>query len=106
MKKAWEMARELFLQAAPIIRSAKKDPSSDYWNYRYYRTFADYLSAVTFPKRVPVCPETAKFRDQIRDRNPYPTGAYMVVADDTEREWGPQNWEQKSAEYIGMGYIR
>ena len=37
--------------------------------------------------------------------NKYPAEAYMVVADDTEREWGPQDWEEKSAEYIGMGYI-
>ena len=137
MKKAWEMARELFLQAAPVIRSeeeqtwednldvsvfydqilsldwgsnvpgsgapekimvaavqalenrgyrvsqrgyrylsdglkafeqkdyvllheysallrrelaeAEMDPDSDYWNYRYYRTFAEYLEEVTFP---------------------------------------------------------
>ena len=29
----------------------------------------------------------------------------MIVADDTEREWGPQDWDEKSVEYIGMGYI-
>ncbi|MBR2765876.1 MAG: haloacid dehalogenase-like hydrolase [Blautia sp.] len=37
--------------------------------------------------------------------NQYPAEAYMVVGDDTEREWGPQNWDEKSAEYIEMGYI-
>ncbi len=37
--------------------------------------------------------------------NKYPSEAYMVVADDTEREWGPQNWEEKSKEYTEMGYI-
>ncbi len=41
----------------------------------------------------------------IDSRNPYPAQAYMIVADDTEREWGPQNWEEKSAEYIEMGYV-
>ena len=37
--------------------------------------------------------------------NEYPAEAYMIVADDTEREWGMQSWEEKSEEYIGMGYI-
>ena len=37
--------------------------------------------------------------------NQYPSEAYMVVADDTEREWGPQDWDEKSAEYTAMGYI-
>ena len=49
--------------------------------------------------------DTSMLNYAIDDRNPYPTGAYMVVADDTEREWGPQDWEKKSQEYIGMGYI-
>ena len=49
--------------------------------------------------------DTSMLNYTIDPRNPYPTGAYMVVADDTEREWGPQNWEKKSQEYIGMGYI-
>ena len=29
----------------------------------------------------------------------------MVVADDDVREWGTQNWEEKSAEYIEKGYV-
>ena len=37
--------------------------------------------------------------------NKYPAQAYMVVADDTEREWGTQDWEKKSEEYEAMGYI-
>ncbi|MBR1560135.1 MAG: haloacid dehalogenase-like hydrolase, partial [Clostridia bacterium] len=37
--------------------------------------------------------------------NKYPAEAYMVVADDTEREWGTQDWEKKSAEYAAQGYI-
>ena len=37
--------------------------------------------------------------------NVYPSQAYMVVADDTEREWGMQDWDEKSKEYIDMGYI-
>jgi len=37
--------------------------------------------------------------------NKYPAEAYMVVADDTEREWGTQDWAQKSEEYIAQGYI-
>ena len=49
--------------------------------------------------------DTSMMNYTIDSRNSYPSQAYMVVADDTEREWGPQNWEEKSAEYIEMGYI-
>ncbi len=38
-------------------------------------------------------------------RNPYPAEAYMVVADDDVREWGSQNWEEKSAAYSEQGYV-
>ena len=48
------------------LAEAEKDPESEYWTYRYYLTFEDYLGAVTFPKSVPICPDTADFRDQIR----------------------------------------
>ena len=41
----------------------------------------------------------------IDSRNPYPAQAYMLVADDNEREWGTANWDEKSEEYKGMGYI-
>ncbi len=39
------------------------------------------------------------------ERNPYPTQAYMVVADDDVREWGAQKWDEKSKEYEDLGYI-
>ena len=37
--------------------------------------------------------------------NKYPAEAYMIVADDSEREWGTQDWEKKSEEYAAQGYI-
>lgn len=37
--------------------------------------------------------------------NEYPAEAYMIVADDAEREWGTQDWTAKSEEYSAMGYI-
>lgn len=37
--------------------------------------------------------------------NPYPAEAYMIVADDTEREWGTQDWAKKSEEYAAQGYV-
>ena len=48
--------------------------------------------------------DTSMLNYTIDSRNQYPAEAYMVVADDTEREWGPQDWAEKSAEYIAMGY--
>ena len=48
------------------LAEAEKDPESGYWKYRYYRTFEEYAGAVTFPKPVPVCPDSAAFRDQVR----------------------------------------
>ena len=41
----------------------------------------------------------------IDSRNPSPAQAYMIIADDTEREWGTQDWAEKSAEYKEKGYI-
>ena len=41
----------------------------------------------------------------IDSRNPYPTAAYMVVADDPEREWGKESWDDKSASYIAKNYV-
>ena len=41
----------------------------------------------------------------IDSRNPYPAQAYMIVADDNIREWGTQNWEEKSSEYSSKGFI-
>ncbi|MCR4908924.1 MAG: haloacid dehalogenase-like hydrolase [Lachnospiraceae bacterium] len=37
--------------------------------------------------------------------NQYPSEAYMIIADDDEREWGTQNWEEKSKENSEKGYI-
>ena len=37
--------------------------------------------------------------------NKYPAEAYMVVADDAEREWGTQDWAEKSEAYAAQGYI-
>ncbi len=48
--------------------------------------------------------DTSMMNYAIDKRNPYPAEAYMVVADDNEREWGKQDWDKKSAEYIEMGY--
>ena len=49
--------------------------------------------------------DTSMMNYAIDARNPYPTAAYMVVADDSVREWGKQNWEEKSASYISQGYV-
>ena len=49
--------------------------------------------------------DTSMMNYTIDSRNPYPAQAYMVVADDNVREWGKQNWEEKSADYIAKGYI-
>ncbi|MBQ9429090.1 MAG: haloacid dehalogenase-like hydrolase [Clostridia bacterium] len=39
------------------------------------------------------------------ERNPYKAQSYMIVADDDVREWGTQDWEAKSADYIAKGFI-
>ena len=49
--------------------------------------------------------DTSMMNYVLDKRNPYPAQAYMIVADDSEREWGTQNWEEKSAEYISQGYL-
>ncbi|MBQ3927936.1 MAG: haloacid dehalogenase-like hydrolase [Clostridia bacterium] len=49
--------------------------------------------------------DTSMLNYALDERNPYPSQAYMVVGDDTVREWGPQNWDEKSAEYRAVGYI-
>ena len=49
--------------------------------------------------------DTSMMNYTIDARNPYPAQAYMVVADDPFREWGKQDWDTKSAEYIAKGYI-
>ncbi|MBP5781095.1 MAG: DUF3089 domain-containing protein [Clostridia bacterium] len=49
--------------------------------------------------------DTSMMNYAIDERNPYLAQAYMIVADDSEREWGTQNWEAKSADYIAKGFI-
>ncbi len=49
--------------------------------------------------------DTSMMNYTIDSRNPYPAQAYMIVADDDVREWGKQDWESKSADYIAKGYI-
>jgi phosphoserine phosphatase len=48
--------------------------------------------------------DTSMMNYAIDERNPYKAQAYMIVADDDVREWGTQNWESKSADYISKGY--
>ena len=48
--------------------------------------------------------DTSMMNYAIDSRNPYKAEAYMIVADDSEREWGTQDWEKKSAEYIEKGF--
>ena len=49
--------------------------------------------------------DTSMMNYALDKRNPYPSQAYMVVADDAEREWGKQDWAEKSAAYKEQGYI-
>jgi len=49
--------------------------------------------------------DTSMMNYTIDSRNPYPAQAYMMVADDSEREWGTQDWEAKSADYTAKGFI-
>ena len=49
--------------------------------------------------------DTSMMNYTIDERNPYPSAAYMVVADDDMREWGTQDWEEKSSAYEEQGYV-
>lgn len=49
--------------------------------------------------------DTSMMNYALDSRNPYKAQAYMIVADDSEREWGTQNWEEKSAEYAEKGFV-
>ena len=49
--------------------------------------------------------DTSMMNYALDKRNPYPSEAYMIVADDDVREWGSQNWEEKSAQYKEQGYV-
>ena len=49
--------------------------------------------------------DTSMMNYTIDSRNPYPAQAYMIVADDDVREWGTQDWNAKSADYISKGFV-
>ena len=49
--------------------------------------------------------DTSMMNYALDSRNPYPSQAYMIVADDAEREWGRQDWEEKSSAYVEQGYV-
>ena len=49
--------------------------------------------------------DTSMMNYAIDGRNQYPAEAYMIVADDSVREWGTADWAEKSAEYTEMGYV-
>lgn len=49
--------------------------------------------------------DTSMMNYALDKRNPYPSEAYMVVADDDVREWGKQDWTEKSSAYSEQGYI-
>ncbi len=49
--------------------------------------------------------DTSMMNYALDKRNPYPSEAYMVVADDNVREWGKQDWAEKSAAYSEQGYV-
>jgi len=49
--------------------------------------------------------DTSMMNYAIDSRNPYKAQAYMIVADDSEREWGTQDWAAKSADYTAKGFI-
>nr|WP_297707832.1 histidine-type phosphatase [uncultured Butyrivibrio sp.] len=48
--------------------------------------------------------DTSMMNYALDKRNPYPSKAYMVVADDADREWGKQDFAEKSKDYKQMGY--
>ena len=49
--------------------------------------------------------DTSMMNYTIDSKNKYPAKAFMVVADDSVREWGRQDWNEKSGEYRSMGYV-
>ena len=40
----------------------------------------------------------------IDKRNTYPTAAFMIINDDTDRDWAGEDWEENSEKYSAMGY--
>ncbi len=49
--------------------------------------------------------DTSMMNYALDKRNPYPSAAFMVVADDDVREWGTQDWTEKSEQYKEQGYV-
>ncbi|MBR2185762.1 MAG: haloacid dehalogenase-like hydrolase [Lachnospiraceae bacterium] len=49
--------------------------------------------------------DTSMMNYAIDSRNPYPSEAYMIIADDDVREWGTQNYEEKAPQYEEQGYV-
>ncbi|MBE5845530.1 MAG: haloacid dehalogenase-like hydrolase [Butyrivibrio sp.] len=49
--------------------------------------------------------DTSMMNYALDKRNPYPSAAFMVVADDDVREWGSQDWTEKSEQYKEQGYV-
>ena len=49
--------------------------------------------------------DTSMMNYALDERNPYKAQAYMVVADDNVREWGTQDFKEKSEEYTEKGFI-
>ncbi len=49
--------------------------------------------------------DTSMMNYAIDSRNPYPSAAYMIIADDDVREWGTQNYEEKAPQYEEQGYV-
>ncbi len=48
------------------LANAKRDDTSDYWNFRYYVNFSDYQKSVSFPEAKPVDVKSSAFRDKIQ----------------------------------------
>lgn len=46
--------------------NARKNENSEYWNYKYYDSFNQYVQSIQFPEAVKVDINTEKFRDQIK----------------------------------------
>ena len=49
--------------------------------------------------------DTSMMNYAVDERNPHRAEAYMIVADDSLREWGAQDWEEKSAGYAAKGFV-
>lgn len=48
------------------LADARRDESSAYWSYHYYRDFSEYSASVSFPAAAPVDVKSPAFRSRIR----------------------------------------